>query len=239
LTCGEVHDKTRAVIPLRDNIPTRTFPIITVTLMVVNTLLFLYAAFMSTAAEKALVNRFGLVPREFILSLYEHHLLLPYNILTVFTSMFLHGGFFHLGGNMLYLWIFGNNIEDAVGHLRFVVFYGLSGVAAAVCQIVYDPAASIPMIGASGAVSGVLGAYLLLYPYARIKTLIFIFIFVTTVELPAILLLTIWFFMQVLFSYASGNQGVAWSAHIGGFVFGLVTIKLFTLGRRRTPPRRR
>ena len=124
-------------------------------------------------------------------------------------------------------------------HLRFLFFYGLSGVVAALFQIVYDPAAGIPMIGASGAVSGVLGAYLLLYPYARIKTLIFIFIFVTTVELPAILLLTIWFFMQVLFSYASGNQGVAWSAHIGGFVFGLVTIKLFTLGRRRTPPRRR
>jgi membrane associated rhomboid family serine protease len=102
----------------------------------------------------------------------------------------------------------------------------------------YDPTADIPMIGASGAVSGVLGAYLLLFPYARIKTLIFIFIFVTTVDLPAVLLLTIWFFMQVLFSYTSQSQGVAWAAHIGGFIFGLVTIKLFTLGRGRAAPRR-
>jgi membrane associated rhomboid family serine protease len=233
-----VRDTTRIVIPLRDNIPTRTFPIITVCLLVVNTLLFLYGVFMSTGAEKALVVRYGLVAREFVLSVYEHPWLLPFNVLTMFTSMFLHGGFFHFGGNMLYLWIFGNNIEDAVGHVRFIFFYGLSGVAAALFQIIYDPAADIPMIGASGAISGVLGAYLLLFPYARIKTLIFVFIFVTTVELPAVLLLTIWFFMQVFFSYVSQSQGVAWAAHIGGFVFGLVTIKLFMLGRRRATPKR-
>lgn len=194
---------------------------------------------MSTAAQKAVVARYGLVPKEFMLALFQERSLLPYNILTVFTSMFLHGGFFHLGGNMLYLWIFGNNVEDAMGRLRFLVFYGLSGLAAALFQIVYDPGADIPMIGASGAVSGVLGAYLLLYPYARVKTLIFIFIFATTVELPAVVLLTIWFLMQVLFSYTAQSQGVAWSAHIGGFAFGLVFIKLFTLGRRRGAPRRR
>ena len=228
MTRNGVHANNRAVIPIRDNIPTRTVPIITISLVLVNTLVFVYAAFMPAAAEKELVIKYGLVPKEFLLSLHGRPELLPYNVLTIFTSMFLHGGFFHLGGNMLYLWIFGNNIEDSTGHLRFIVFYGFSGVAAALLQFIYDPFANIPMIGASGAVSGVLGAYLLLFPYARIKTLIFIFIFITTVELPAIVLLTIWFFIQVLFAH---TEGVAWSAHIGGFIFGLASIKLFTLGR--------
>jgi membrane associated rhomboid family serine protease len=224
------------VIPLRDNVPTRIFPIITVTLLVVNTLVFLYAAFMPAGEERAFVTRYVLVPRELLESLRYRQELLPYNLLTLLTSMFLHGGIFHLGGNMLYLWIFGNNIEDSMGHARFVLFYALSGMAAALCQFVYDPASQLPMVGASGAVSGVLGAYLLLFPYARIKTLIFIFIFITTVELPAIVLLTIWFFMQILFSH---TQGVAWFAHIGGFLFGLITIKLFTLGKARARPARR
>ena len=231
-----MHAKNKAMIPLRDNIPTRTFPIITATLMVVNTLVFVYAVFMPGAEEKTFVARYGLVPREFLLSLHDRQELLPYNVLTLFTSMFLHGGLLHLGGNMLYLWIFGNNIEDSMGHIRFIFFYGLSGIAAGLFQFVYDPASDIPMIGASGAVSGILGAYLLLFPYARIKTLIFVFVFITTVELPAVVLLTIWFFMQVLFSH---TQGVAWFAHIGGFLFGLITIKLFTLGRRRAGPARR
>jgi membrane associated rhomboid family serine protease len=225
-----VHVNNRVVIPIRDNIPTHTTPIITISLILVNTLLLVYAAFMPAPTEREMVLRYGLVPREFLLSLHGRPELLPYNVLTIFTSMFLHGGFLHLGGNMLYLWIFGNNIEDSTGHLRFIAFYGLSGVAAALLQFIYDPTANVPMIGASGAVSGVLGAYLLLFPHARIKTLIFIFIFITTVELPAMVLLTIWFFMQVLFSHTGG---VAWSAHIGGFLFGLATIKLFTLGRPR------
>jgi len=226
----------RVMIPIKDNIPTRTVPIITISLIVVNTLVFLYAAFMPAAMEKHLVMKYGLVPKEFLFSLYQRPGLLPYNVLTIFTSMFLHGGFFHLGGNMLYLGIFGNNIEDSTGHRRFILFYGLSGIAAALLQFIYDPTTDVPMIGASGAISGVLGAYLLLFPYARIKTLIFIFLFITTVELPAIVLLTIWFFMQLLFSH---TEGVAWSAHIGGFLFGLATIKLFTLGRPRIKVGRR
>jgi membrane associated rhomboid family serine protease len=216
------------VIPIRDNIPTRTVPIITISLIVVNTAVFIHAVFMPAGMEKQLVLKYGLIPKELLLSMHGRFELLPYNVLTIFTSMFLHGGFFHLGGNMLYLWIFGNNIEDSTGHARFLFFYGVSGVAAALLQLIYDPSSNIPMIGASGAISGVLGAYLILFPYARIKTLVFIFIFITTVELPAIVLLTIWFFMQLLFS---GTEGVAWSAHIGGFLFGLIVIKLFTLGR--------
>jgi membrane associated rhomboid family serine protease len=174
---------------------------------------------------------YGLVPGELMTSASTRWDLVPYNVMTVFTSMFLHGGFLHLGGNMLYLWIFGNNIEDAMGHGRFLVFYLLAGIVAAFAQFFYDPASNIPMIGASGAVSGILGAYLVLYPYARIKTLLFIIIFIKIVELPAILLLTIWFFMQVMYSQL---EGVAWYAHIGGFVFGLIMIRLFS----KKPPMR-
>lgn len=179
-----------------------------------------------TGTESQTIYRYyGLVPVEFMTSVSSRWELAPYNMLTVFSSMFLHGGLLHLGGNMLYMWIFANNIEDAMGHGRFIIFYFAAGVVAAFAQIFYDPSSTIPMIGASGAVSGVLGAYLVLYPYARIKTLLFIIIFIKIVELPAIVLLTIWFFMQVLYSRL---EGVAWYAHIGGFVFGLLTIKLFS-----------
>jgi membrane associated rhomboid family serine protease len=221
------------MIPLRDNIATRTFPIITVGIIFVNILIFLWMRFTLTSFEGQTVYRFyGLVPMELMSSLHDRWDLVPYNVMTVFSSMFLHGGLFHLAGNMLYLWIFGNNIEDAIGHGRFIVFYLLAGIVAALAQFLYDPASNIPMVGASGAVSGILGAYLVLYPYARIKTLLFIIIFIKIVELPAIALLTIWFFIQVLYSRL---EGVAWYAHIGGFVFGLVTIKLFS---KRLPKRR-
>jgi membrane associated rhomboid family serine protease len=220
------------MIPLRDNIATRTFPIITVSIIFVNILIFLWMRFTLTGMEGQTVYKYyGLVPRELMASASTRWDLIPYNVMTFFTSMFLHGGFLHLGGNMLYLWIFGNNIEDAMGHGRFLVFYLLAGIVAAFAQFFYDPASNIPMIGASGAVSGVLGAYLVLYPYARIKTLLFIVIFIKIVELPAILLLTIWFFMQVMYSQL---EGVAWYAHIGGFVFGLIMIKLFS----KKPPMR-
>jgi membrane associated rhomboid family serine protease len=217
------------MIPLKDNIPSRTFPIITTIIIVVNLLIFVYASLMPTAAQRVLVERFALIPRELMISLEDRTELLPYNFLTIFTSMFLHGGVFHVAGNMLYLFIFGNNIEDSLGHVRFIFFYGASGMVAALMQFLFDPSSGLPMIGASGAVSGVLGAYLLLYPYARIKTLIFIFVFITTVEMPAVVMLTIWFLMQLAFSHV--GEGVAWWAHIGGFIFGLVTIKLFALGR--------
>jgi membrane associated rhomboid family serine protease len=210
------------VIPLRDNVPTRTLPIIAVSLIFVNVLIFLWQRLVLPGNESELVYKYyGFVPHELTISLTTQWTLIPYNIMTMFTSMFLHGGFLHLAGNMLYLWIFGNNIEDAFGHTRFIFFYILSGLVAVVFQLSYDPSSGTPMIGASGAISGVLGAYLVLYPYARIKTLVFFFI----VELPAILLLTIWFFMQVI--YSTSMNGVAWYAHIGGFIFGLVTAKLF------------
>jgi len=222
------------MIPIKDNIPTRIKPIITISLIFVNISIYLYQLFALGLAERQnLYKYYGLIPKEFYLSFYTNYELIPYNLMTIFTSMFLHGGFMHLGGNMLYLWIFGNNIEDSMGHKRFIFFYFLSGTVAATFQLFYDPLSEIPMIGASGAVSGILGSYLLLFPYARIKTMIFIFIFIKIVELPAIILLTLWFFMQVLFSH---TEGIAWYAHIGGFVFGLLTIKLFI--NRKFPKRR-
>jgi membrane associated rhomboid family serine protease len=230
---------TLGMIPLKDDIPTRTFPIITVAIVLVNIIIFVWSRTLSNGSELDFVYKYALVPRELLVSFSSRPDLLPYNVLTIFSSMFLHGGVLHVGGNMLYLWIFGNNVEDALGHTRFVVFYLVAGVVAALVQFSYDPGASVPMIGASGAVSGILGAYLLLFPTARVKTLIFILFFITTVEIPAILLLTVWFLVQILFSH---GQGVAWFAHIGGFIFGLLTIKIFALGvpsRRRNAGRKR
>jgi membrane associated rhomboid family serine protease len=222
------------VIPLKDNVPTRTLPIISVSFIFVNILIFLWQRFaLQSDVSEMVYKYYGFVPHELIISLTTQWNLVPYNIMTMFTSMFLHGGFLHLAGNMLYLWIFGTNVEDAFGHMRFIPFYILSGLVATVFQLSYDPLSDVPMIGASGAISGVLGAYLVLYPFARIKTLVFFFI----VEIPAILLLTIWFFMQVL--YSTSMNGVAWYAHIGGFIFGLLTAKLFVRksGRKSRPLR--
>jgi membrane associated rhomboid family serine protease len=223
------------MIPLKDNVSTRTFPIITITIVLVNILVFLWSLILADGLGHHVVHKYALIPKELLVSATLRPDLLPYNILTIFTSMFLHGGVFHLGGNMLYLWIFGNNVEDAVGHSRFFLFYLLSGIAAALVQCSVDPGSAAPMIGASGAVSGILGAYLLLYPGARVKTLIFIFVFITTVDIPAVVFLSLWFLVQIIFSH---GQGVAWFAHIGGFLFGLITIKIFTRGTRpRARPR--
>ena len=216
------------MIPLRDNVPTRTVPIITATLVVVNILVFVWSLTLPGAEERRLIGTYAFVPRDLLVSLGSRLDLLPYNILTIFTAMFLHGGFLHVAGNMLYLWIFGNNVEDAAGHFRFLLFYLCSGLAAGLAQFSFDPSSSIPMIGASGAVSGILGAYLFLFPWAKVKTLIFILFFITTVDIPAVVLLTVWFIMQIAFSQ---GPGVAWFAHVGGFIFGLVTIKIVMLGR--------
>jgi membrane associated rhomboid family serine protease len=159
---------------------------------------------------------------------------------TPFLSMFMHGGLLHLGGNMLFLWIFGNNVEDAMGPIRYLLFYLLAGLAATGLQVLVDPSSAVPNIGASGAIAGVLGGYILLFPRARVVTVVFIIFFFTIVELPAIIFLGIWFGQQALFGYlgltdggASGGGGVAYFAHIGGFAFGLLAIKLFASEARR------
>jgi membrane associated rhomboid family serine protease len=153
--------------------------------------------------------------------------------------MFMHGGLLHLGGNMLFLWIFGNNVEDAMGHVKFIVFYVLAGLAALALQTVIGPNSDIPTVGASGAIAGVLGGYIVRFPGARVVTVIFIVFFFTILELPALLVLGIWFLQQALFGYfdlaqpAGSGGGVAYFAHIGGFVFGLLAIRVFARRRQR------
>jgi membrane associated rhomboid family serine protease len=158
-------------------------------------------------------------------------------LLTVFTGMFSHAGLLHLGGNMLFLWIFGNNVEDSMGPVRFVIFYLLGGIAALALQVVVGPNSTTPTLGASGAIAAVLGGYILIYPRARVLTLLFLFIFFTFIEIPAFFFLFIWFAQQALFGAidltnpTGGGGGVAYFAHVGGFLFGLLAIKLFATRR--------
>lgn len=163
--------------------------------------------------------------------------------LTIITSMFMHGGLLHIAGNMLFLWVFGNNVEDSMGRLRFIAFYLLAGAVAVYAQSMLDPSATTPTIGASGAVAGVLGGYILLYPHARVVTLVIVIFFVTLVEIPAAILLGIWFVLQFLpvvgqvaVPELAADGGVAYLAHVGGFVFGLALIRLFVAGRRSPAP---
>jgi membrane associated rhomboid family serine protease len=224
------------VIPLKDDIPTRRFPIVTVILIAINVIVYF-------ALEQGLWG-LGQVGNERV----TEYGAIPFEItnpgedvpgpadqapfwLTILTSMFLHGSLLHLAGNMLFMWIFGNNIEDSMGRLTFLAFYLLGGVAALGLQVAMDPDSTIPTVGASGAIAAVLGAYARLYPRARVVTVVFIIIFFTIVTLPALLVLGLWFLLQLLpaFSEPVGNAGggVAYFAHIGGFVFGLLVIKLF------------
>ena len=226
------------MIPLHDDNPTHIRPIVTVTVIVVCCAVFLWQFSLPEIEERRAVLGLGVIPSVLIgdMQLAPELLLVPAS-LTVVTSMFLHGGWLHLIGNMLYLWIFGNNIEDAMGHVRFVVFYALCGLAAAMGQALADPSSQIPMIGASGAISGVLGAYLLLYPRARVLVLVFLGFFVTTLRLPAGVVLGFWIVLQLFNASATSGDsggGVAWFAHIGGFIAGLVLI-LFMRDRASHP----
>lgn len=210
------------------------FPIVTVLLIASNILVFLYEISLGEGQGEHFVGAFALVPARLFHAAATFSGPFPAGV-TVFTSMFLHGGLFHLAGNMLYLWIFGNNIEDAMGRFRFIVFYVICGMVAAVSHAMTDTRSLVPMIGASGAISGVLGAYLLLYPQARVLTLFILGFFVRLIEVPAIIILGFWFVLQFLNALVTrdGGGGVAWYAHIGGFLAGMVLIGLF---KRSTVP---
>ncbi len=225
------------MIPLRDDNPIRTRPVVTVALIALCTLAFLWQLTLPPAAEQQAVYLFGFIPAVLFGNARLEGQWIPAGA-TIVTAMFLHGGWLHLIGNMLYLWIFGDNIEDRLGRRRFVAFYLLCGTLAALGQGVADPRSTVPMIGASGAISGVLGAYLVLYPRAKVLVLLPLLIFVTTVRVPALVVLGIWFAAQLLSSLAAapGAGGVAFAAHVGGFVAGVVLIRLFLRDRRR--PRR-
>ncbi len=235
------------MFPLKDDIPTRRFPFLTVGLIVANVVMFFFfqGAFIDDTDFNKKVIDYGAIPFEISnpgeYCVAEGQRLAcggdasgqPSTWLTILTSMFMHGGLLHLGGNMLFLWIFGNNIEDSMGPLRFIAFYLLGGLAAVAAQTAIDPSAAVPTIGASGAVAAVLGRYALLYPRARVVTLLFIVIFFTIMELPALLVLGAWFVLQALYGASElatpvgSGGGVAYFAHIGGFLFGLLLIKLF------------
>jgi len=228
------------MIPLRDDVPSKSFPIVSITLIALNVLVFLYEFSLGPHLE-SFIRSWGATPAFFAQMLGGAGVVNQFGdpvrplappFLTLFTSMFLHGGWMHLIGNMWYLWIFGDNVEDAMGKFRFIVFYLLTGVVAGVAQILISPHSAIPAVGASGAIAGVLGAYLILYPKARVLTIIPLGWYIQTVRLPALLVLGLWFVIQLFYGLASlpgagQTGGVAFFAHIGGFVAGLVLVKLF------------
>jgi len=216
------------MIPLRDVIPSRTVPVLTVSIIVVNAVAWFYQLSMPREDLQVFLRQFGVVPAYFAPA-------------TLISSMFLHGSWSHILGNMWYLWIFGDNVEDRMGHFRFLIFYLLCGIVAALGQVFMDPTSTLPTIGASGAIAGVMGAYFVLYPQSRVLTLIPLIIIWEVVELPAIFLLGFWFLMQ-LFSAgaiaATANTqggGVAFAAHVAGFLTGLVGVFIF---KKRGPDTR-
>jgi membrane associated rhomboid family serine protease len=253
------------LIPVKDNIPTLRFPIVTVVLIAINIAVFVWQLTLSSDPGSSTSPQIaGLSQSDEVTLEYGA---MPYRLLhpgaecgvsgqrvvcqgqsgyadsakldsppwwtTVFTSMFLHGGIFHIAFNMLFLWIFGNNVEDSMGRPRFLAFYLLAGVVAAYTQALLSASSTVPAIGASGAIAGVLGGYLLLFPRARVLTVVLILLFVTIIEIPAAILLAVWFVLQFLpalgqvTTSAAGGEGVAYWAHVGGFAFGLAAIKLF------------
>ena len=213
------------MFPLRDVIPSRTTPVVTVTIILLNTAAWFFELSMPREQLSAFLQVWGVVPAAFVPS-------------TLITSMFLHGGWWHVIGNMWYLWIFGDNVEDRMGHGRFIVFYLLCGITAAAGQMWIDPNSLLPTIGASGAIAGVMGAYIVLYPKSRVLTLVTLIIFWEIIELPAVALLGVWFLMQlvnagaVAVTASTTGGGVAFMAHVAGFVMGAIAIFVF---KRRGP----
>jgi membrane associated rhomboid family serine protease len=213
------------MFPISDVIPSRTTPVVTIALIVVNVLVFLYELLLPAPALEAFMQQYALIPAWFSWP-------------TLLTSMFLHAGFWHVVPNMLYLWIFGDNVEDRLGHARYLAFYVAAGIVAAIAQLAINPFSAVPMVGASGAIAGVMGAYFVLYPQSRVLTAVFVLIFFDVVEIPAVFFLGLWFLLQLLSGVGSlgvsnaAGGGTAFFAHIGGFVAGL-TVGGFLRARDR------
>jgi membrane associated rhomboid family serine protease len=218
------------MFPLRDTQPSYSRPLITVLIIILNAVVFLHEVSLDEYSRNYFIAHYGLIPARFHFS-------------AILTSMFMHGGWMHIIGNMWFLWIFGDNVEDAFGHLKYLVFYLLCGIAAAFTQVLFSPGSRLPMVGASGAIAGVMGAYLIKFPRSRIVTLVFIFIFITTIEVPAGLMLAYWFFIQFFsgvgtIGYSHVSQGgTAFFAHIGGFITGMILVGV--MGTRQIYMRRR
>jgi membrane associated rhomboid family serine protease len=218
------------MFPIRDTQPSYSKPVVTVVLIVVNILVFLYEFSLDSFSQNAFMERYALIPDHFRFS-------------NVITSMFLHGGWMHVLGNMWFLWIFGDNIEDILGHVKYLVFYLMCGIAAALTQVFFNSFSRVPMVGASGAIAGVMGAYMIKFPHSRIRTLIFLFIFFTMIDVPAWIMLIYWFGLQFVGGFESlasaqvAQGGTAFFAHVGGFVAGILFINL--LGPAQPYRRRR
>ena len=230
------------MIPVGDNVRSRTFPYVNLAIITANFLVFFYELSLGNDVNSFLFD-WGVVPR-FVTDYMDHPGDYPYRVLfTPITAMFLHGGWFHILGNMIFLWVFGDNVEDAIGHVSYLFFYVLAGIAAATAQIWVDTGSAVPMVGASGAIAGVLGGYVVLYPRATIAAVIFPFFF-WAFPVPAFVLIGLWFFLQLLNGAASigtavgASEGVAWWAHIGGFLAGLVLVWAFRNGGRTRPVNR-
>ena len=218
------------MFPLRDTEPSYSKPVVTILLIVVNLLIFLFEFSLDPYYRNLFIATYGMIPDEF-------------SFRSLLTSMFLHGGWMHVLGNMWFLWIFGDNVEDTLGHAKYLLFYLLCGAAAGLAQVLVDPSSRVPTVGASGAIAGVMGAYMVKFPHSRIHTLIFIFLFITTVDVPAWLMLIYWFVIQFFngfgtigYSHVSQGGGVAYMAHVGGFIAGIVLVLLMAPKPRYTRP---
>jgi len=231
--CWPLPAESRSVIPIRDINPTARFPLVTILIIGINCAVFLYQLTLGRTGEEHFIAAHAFIPKELFLPVAAD--MRSATMMTLITSLFLHGGILHIAGNMLYLWIFGNNVEDAMTRIRFVLFYLLCGIAATGSHALQNPSSAVPLIGASGAISGVLGAYLLLYPRARVLTLMMFGFYIRTVSVPAMVVLGFWFVFQFLSVLATSSTGggVAWGAHIGGFISGLLLTGLF---KRRDVP---
>jgi membrane associated rhomboid family serine protease len=232
------------MIPYKDDNPTRSTPVVTIALIAVNVLVYLLFRVQGDAGYRSAIINLGLIPYEFWngVNLPSSSSVSPY--ITVFTSMFMHGGIVHLAGNMLYLWIFGNNVEDFLGKFRFIILYMVWGLAATFLHLFTSMGSLVPTVGASGAIAGVLGAYLVLFPWARVRVLFFVFYFITTMTVPAWFILIFWFIFQVIAGLPSltvdavRGGGVAYWAHIGGFAAGYVWLRVMMMGKKRPRPPR-
>lgn len=218
------------MLPIGDENPRGSTPIVNYLLIAANVAVFLYEFMLPDISFEGLIVKYGFVPASLSSNISA------LTVATIFTSMFLHADITHIFGNMLFLYIFGDNIEDAIGHLPYFLFYMTCGVAASFFQLITDPLSTIPAIGASGAISGVLGAYILLYPKARVRTLVFLGFFITFARIPALIYLGIWFLYQILYASLPEVSGVAYWAHIGGFITGLVIMRLYPWKRKPIPP---
>lgn len=225
------------MVPIRDDNPTQITPYVTYALIVINILVFVYELSLQGSGLEAFLRDWAVIPSELTAALSGQAIVQgPPELLTLVTSQFLHGGLLHVGGNMLYLWIFGNNVEDRMGHVRFIAFYLICGVLASLAQWFFSQGSTIPSLGASGAIAGVMGAYFLKFPNARVLTILPLGILLLPVRIPAIFFLGFWFVQQALYGLASINAptnigmesgGVAYWAHAGGFVFGALLAPLF------------